>query len=69
MKAERRQELKTNDLAQMIEDARQFFRNWGSYLVGGVAVIVLVVAFALAPRLADNRRRLRMTELPIESTR
>jgi len=47
MKTERRQELKTNDLAQMIDDGREFFRKWGSFVVGGVAVIVLVVAFAL----------------------
>jgi hypothetical protein len=47
MKAERRQELKTNELAQMLEDSREFFREWGSYIVGGVVIIGLVVAFAV----------------------
>ena len=47
MKAERRQELKTNELAQMIEDVRRFFRNWGSYVVGGAVVIVVLIAFTV----------------------
>jgi hypothetical protein len=45
MKAERRQELRTNELAQMLEQARQVMRTWGSYIVGGVVVVVLVIAF------------------------
>ncbi|MFH0981231.1 MAG: hypothetical protein V2A79_06815 [Planctomycetota bacterium] len=45
MKTERRQELKTNELAVMLEAAREFFRKWGSYLLGAVVVIILGIAF------------------------
>jgi hypothetical protein len=47
MKAKRRQELKTNDLAQMIDDLGQSFRQWGVYLIGAI-VVVLGVIFAVA---------------------
>lgn len=43
MKTARRQELKTNDLAQSLEDFREFLRNHGSYVVGAVVVVALVV--------------------------
>ena|GEM_PF-1587452 len=46
MKTERRQELRSNDLARMLEDAGEFLRKWSSYIVGGVVVVVVVVAFA-----------------------
>ena len=42
MKAKRRQELKTNDLAQWLEDARVSFKDWGVYAVGGIAVAVII---------------------------
>jgi NADH-quinone oxidoreductase subunit H len=34
-----------------------------------VGLVALIIAFALAPRIADNRRRARLAGLPIESTR
>ena len=46
MKTERRQELRSNDLARMLEEAGEFLRKWSSYLVGGAAVVVVVIAFA-----------------------
>ncbi len=44
MKAKRRQELKTNDLAQTLQDLREGFRQWGVYVVGVVALIVVITA-------------------------
>ena len=44
MKGKRRHELKSNDLAAALADFGQFFQSWGVYVVGGVAVVV-VVAF------------------------
>lgn len=44
MKTQRRQELRTNELAQMLDEAREFFQRWGSYVVGGVLVVVVLVA-------------------------
>ncbi len=41
MKATRRQELKTNELARMLEDAREFLRVRGNYLVGGLVVVAI----------------------------
>lgn len=46
MKAKRRQELKTNDLAQQLEDLRKFISNYGNYLLGGLVVIVVIVVGA-----------------------
>ncbi len=46
MKAKRRQELKTNDLAQTLQDLGESFRQWGVYVVGVVALLVIVVAIS-----------------------
>ncbi|MHC4610009.1 MAG: hypothetical protein ACYS7M_06640 [Planctomycetota bacterium] len=43
MKASRRQELRTNDLAQYLEDMRDFFRSYGNYLAIGAVVIAAIV--------------------------
>ncbi len=43
MKATRRHELKSNELAQFLEDARDFFSKYGNYFVGGLVVIALIV--------------------------
>ena len=43
MKAKRRQELKTNDLAQALEDMGQWFKDQGVYVVGALALVVVVV--------------------------
>ena len=45
MKSERKQELKTNDLAFMLTQGREWLRAWGSYLAAAVVVIVMIVAF------------------------
>jgi tetratricopeptide (TPR) repeat protein len=45
MKAQRRQELKTNDLAQTLADIKEFLEKYGTY-VGGGAIIVVVVLVA-----------------------
>lgn len=44
MKTKRRQELKSNDLAQMLDDLRDSFNRWGVYILGGVAVVLVVYA-------------------------
>jgi len=43
MKAARRQELKTNELALTIEQFRGWLRTYGNYLVIGVVVVAVVV--------------------------
>ena len=43
MKAKRRQELKTNDLAQALQDLGQWFKDQGVYVVGALALVVIVV--------------------------
>jgi hypothetical protein len=43
MKAKRRQELKTNDLAAALEEFIQGARVWGVYALGAVLVVVLIV--------------------------
>ena len=54
MKAKRRQELKTNTLAQTLDELRQSVRQWGAYLVGGVAVVVVVYAISTSMRSARS---------------
>ena len=64
MKATRRQELKANDLAQTIEDMREFFRQRGNYVLIGVvavaviAVIWVYVQFSATKALADAKREM-----------
>lgn len=43
MKATRRQELRANDLAQMLQDLRDSFRAYGNYVVGVVVIIGAVI--------------------------
>ncbi|MCP4590252.1 MAG: hypothetical protein GY842_05890 [bacterium] len=65
MKTERRQELRSNDLARILDDSREFLRAWGSYLVGGIVIVVVLVAFvayrsrAAGQDLRDSWDRLR----------
>ncbi len=47
MKAKRRQELKTNDLAAWLADAGKSFSQWGVYVIGGVVVVVLIAVIGL----------------------
>ncbi len=44
MKSKRRQELRTNDLAQFLDDLNKWFRDWGVYAVGGAIVVVAIIA-------------------------
>ncbi|HUU84442.1 MAG TPA: hypothetical protein VM243_13155 [Phycisphaerae bacterium] len=65
MKAGRRQELKTNELAQTLEELRDFFRNYGNYVVGAIVVVgaaVLVwfyLQYTAREGLADAQRQAR----------
>ena len=62
MKTGRRQELRANDLAQMLQDLRDSFRAYGNYVVGGVVIVgaVVLVWFYLQyswPKRSSARRR------------
>jgi hypothetical protein len=71
MKTTRRQELKSNELAQFLEDAREFFRTYGNYVVGAVAVVALVLlgyvymTRSAAQSLADATQQMR--SLPLDT--
>lgn len=71
MKSHRRQELRTNELAQTIEQAKQFFEKNGNYVVGGLVVIAVIalgyvyVQRSAQQQLADARRQ--MTTLPLDT--
>ncbi|MFQ5491060.1 MAG: hypothetical protein ACE5GE_10090 [Phycisphaerae bacterium] len=57
MKAARRQELKSNDLAESLEELREFLRTYGNYVFGGLVVIALVVvAYVYNTRSAQQAR-------------
>jgi type II secretory pathway pseudopilin PulG len=43
MKTKRRQELKSNDLAAWLEDVSKSASQWGGWVLGGLAVIIIVV--------------------------
>jgi hypothetical protein len=43
MRAKRRQELKTNDLAHWLEEKSISWKDWGTYVIGGVALVVVVI--------------------------
>lgn len=45
MKTERRQELRTNDLAHFLAQGRDYLQTWGSYIMAVVVVVVVVIAF------------------------
>jgi len=44
MKAKRRQELRTNELAQMLLDLRAFYQKYANYIWGGALAVVVVLA-------------------------
>lgn len=50
MKKERKQELQTNELAQMLMDARQYLSRYGNYLIGGVVVVAAVAVLFMYVR-------------------
>jgi hypothetical protein len=64
MKATRRQELKTNELALFLKDVREFLSTYGNYFVGGLVVIALIalgyvyMTRSAAQALADARREI-----------
>jgi len=43
MKAKRRQELKTNDLAAWLDEVRRSASKWGGYLFAGIAAVAAVL--------------------------
>lgn len=43
MKAKRRQELRTNELAQMLAELREFYQKYGAYVWGVVLVVAVVL--------------------------
>ncbi len=57
MKATRRQELKSNELAQTLEEIRDFLRRYGNYLgIGGAVVLALVAVWFFQARSAGAAR-------------
>jgi hypothetical protein len=65
MKATRRQELRTNELAETLDSLREFFEKHGNYVVGAVVVVALVaLVYVYKDRsarqaLADARQEMR----------
>lgn len=57
MKPKRRQELQTNDLAQMIMDAREWLSRYGNYVIGGTVAVIIVGALFFYIRRADAAAR------------
>lgn len=59
MKAKRRQELKTNELAQTLTQAREFMGKYGNYVIGGVVVVAVILSASVWYRrsLSDAHRR------------
>ena len=59
MKAKRRQELKTNELAQTLTQAREFMEKYGNYVIGGVVVVAVILSASVWYRrsLTDAHRR------------
>ncbi|MCP4251042.1 MAG: hypothetical protein GY778_28730 [bacterium] len=68
MKATRRQELKSNELAQTLDDIRAFLRRYGNYLgIGGAVVLALLAVWFFQSRSAGAARTAalqQMTRLP-----
>lgn len=62
MKAKRRQELKTNDLAAWLDDVRHSASKWGGYLAVGVIVVVGAVVISAYMRKARNEARIEAYE-------
>jgi hypothetical protein len=65
MTATRRQELRTNELAETLQGVREFFEKHGNYVVGAVVVVALVaLVYVYKDRsarqaLADARQEMR----------
>jgi hypothetical protein len=57
MKQKRRQELQTNDLAQMIMDARDWLSRYGNYVIGAVVALIIVGGLFFYIRRADAAAR------------
>jgi len=57
MKAARRQELKTNELALTIEQFRGWLRTYGNYLIIGVVVVAVVVLVWMYQRRSASAAR------------
>ena len=47
MKAQRRQELKTNELVETLRQAREFLEKYGTYVAGGVIVAAVILVAGL----------------------
>lgn len=43
MKSKRRQELRSNDLAHALEQLSSSFKDWGAYIIGGLAIVFVGV--------------------------
>ncbi len=54
MKRERRQELRTNELAASLVEAREFFNKHGTYILAGLVVVALL--FAVTAYVSHQRR-------------
>jgi hypothetical protein len=60
MKAQRRQELRANELVETLRQAREFLEKYGTYVAGVVVVVVVVAGAFLWHRnseLAEHRRQ------------
>jgi hypothetical protein len=60
MKAQRRQELKTNELAETLRQVREFLEKYGTYVAAGVLVVAAILVAFLWHRsshLAEHRRQ------------
>jgi len=57
MKQKRRQELQTNELAQILTDIRENFSRYGSYILGGLAALIIIVALSIYINRADTAAR------------
>ncbi len=57
MKHHRRQELQTNELAQILADIRENYSRYGSYILGGLAAIIVIAALAIYISRADAAAR------------
>ena len=68
MKKERKHELQTNELAQMLLDARQYLSRYGNYLIGGVVVVAAVAVLFMYVRHSQTAARVDVVQR-IESAR
>jgi len=60
MKAQRRQELRANELVETLRQAREFLEKYATYVAGAVIVVVVILGVLLWHRsseLAEHRRQ------------